>query len=218
MLINAIDAATFAKANSAITWLKFAVPVVIATTFISSRFDVANFSSTAEFAPYGWHGIFSAVSTGGIVFALIGFRHAVDMAGETRNPSWNGPLAFYFLFVNPSVYLSLIASDIHWCVGPKRIEKWMEERRSGARARSLGGTFGHTRNQLVDGLYLRGSVDWTSRRCLGGNRFQCEVGLGLGSNSVLANPFPASFQAWDPGECTVTKFHPRSAFVDAVDL
>ena len=108
MLINAIGAAAFAKANSAITWLKFAVPVVIATTFISSRFDVANFSSTAEFAPYGWHGIFSAVSTGGIVFALIGFRHAVDMAGETRNPSWNGPLALIFCLLIPLfIYLLL---------------------------------------------------------------------------------------------------------------
>ncbi|MCH2179917.1 MAG: APC family permease [Mariniblastus sp.] len=108
VLINAIGAAAFAKANSAITWLKFAVPVVIATTFISSRFDLSNFSSTAEFAPYGWHGIFSAVSTGGIVFALIGFRHAIDMAGETRNPSRNVPLALIFgLLIPLFIYLLL---------------------------------------------------------------------------------------------------------------
>ena len=108
VLINAIGAAAFARANSAITWLKFAVPVVIAVTFISSRFDTANFSSTAEFAPYGWHGIFAAVSTGGIVFALIGFRHAIDMAGETRNPSRNVPLALIFGLLLPLfIYLML---------------------------------------------------------------------------------------------------------------
>ncbi|MCH2182571.1 MAG: APC family permease [Mariniblastus sp.] len=103
VLINAIGAAAFARANSAITWLKFAVPMVIAVVFIASRFDTANFSQTAEFAPYGWHGIFSAVSAGGIVFALIGFRHAIDMAGETRNPSRNVPLALIFGLLIPLV-------------------------------------------------------------------------------------------------------------------
>jgi len=108
VLINAIGAAAFARANSAITWLKFAIPAIIAVTFIASRFDVGNFSTTAEFAPYGWHGIFAAVSTGGIVFALIGFRHAIDMAGETRNPSRNVPLALIFgLLIPLAIYLCL---------------------------------------------------------------------------------------------------------------
>ena len=108
VLINAIGAAAFAKANSAITWLKFAIPIIIAVTFISSRFDVDNFSTAAEFSPYGWHGIFAAVSTGGIVFALIGFRHALDMAGETRNPSRNVPLALIFgLLIPLLIYLCL---------------------------------------------------------------------------------------------------------------
>ncbi len=56
----------------------------------------------------GWHGVFAAVSTGGIVFALIGFRHAIDMAGETRNPSRNVPLALIFgLLIPLGIYLLL---------------------------------------------------------------------------------------------------------------
>lgn len=103
VLINAIGAAAFARANSAITWLKFAVPIVIAVVFITSRFDAGNFYKTAGFSPYGWHGVFSAVSAGGIVFALIGFRHAIDMAGETRNPARNVPLALIFGLLIPLV-------------------------------------------------------------------------------------------------------------------
>ena len=53
VMINALGAVAFARANSAITWLKFAIPIIIAITFIASRFDTENFSSTAGFAPYG---------------------------------------------------------------------------------------------------------------------------------------------------------------------
>ncbi|MDG1946206.1 MAG: APC family permease [Halioglobus sp.] len=113
VMINAIGAVAFARANSAITWLKFAIPIIIAITFIASRFDTENFSSTAGFAPYGWHGILSAVSTGGIIFALIGFRHAIDMAGETRNPRKNVPLALIFgLLIPLAIYLLLQVSFI----------------------------------------------------------------------------------------------------------
>jgi len=113
VLINAIGAAAFARANSAITWLKFAIPIIIAVTFVASRFDTANFSATAGFAPYGWHGIFSAVSTGGIIFALIGFRHAIDMAGEAHNARRNVPLALIFgLLIPLCIYLALQVSFI----------------------------------------------------------------------------------------------------------
>jgi amino acid transporter len=38
-------------------------------------------------------GIFAAVSSGGVIFALIGFRHAIDMAGEVKRPNVTIPLA-----------------------------------------------------------------------------------------------------------------------------
>ena len=108
VLINAIGAAAFARANSAITWLKFAIPIIITIVFIAHRFDTDNFSATAGFAPYGLKGVLSAVSTGGIIFALIGFRHAIDMAGETENPSRNVPLALIFgLLIPLLIYLAL---------------------------------------------------------------------------------------------------------------
>lgn len=125
VLINALGAAAFARANSAVTWLKFAVPVIIAVTFIASRFDTENFSGTGGFAPYGWHGIFSAVSTGGIVFALIGFRHAIDMAGEARNPSRNIPLALIFgLLIPLLIYIGLQIAFIGVLTGKELANGW----------------------------------------------------------------------------------------------
>ncbi|GGA98880.1 amino acid permease [Brucella endophytica] len=93
-VINAIGVQFFARINSTLTWVKIAIPLVIIATLLISRFDTANFSQQAGgFSPYGLHGIFAAVSTGGIIFSYIGFRHAIDMAGEVKNPGRMIPLA-----------------------------------------------------------------------------------------------------------------------------
>ena len=93
VVINAFGAEVFSKANAGLTWFKLAIPVIIAITFLVARFEPANFTAGGGFAPYGMKGIFAAVSAGGILFALIGFRHAVDMAGEVKRPKFTIPAA-----------------------------------------------------------------------------------------------------------------------------
>jgi len=108
VVINAVGVAFFAKANSVITVMKFVFPVIIAVTFLITRFEPGNFTNHGGFMPYGWHGVLSAVSTGGIIFALIGFRHAIDMAGEARNPSRTVPWALIFGLLLPLlIYVGL---------------------------------------------------------------------------------------------------------------
>ncbi|PRD44780.1 amino acid permease [Phyllobacterium phragmitis] len=92
-LINAVGVQFFSRVNSALTWVKIAIPLVIIVTLMWARFDTANFSSAGGFSPYGLHGIFAAVSTGGIIFSFIGFRHVIDMAGEVHRPGVTVPLA-----------------------------------------------------------------------------------------------------------------------------
>ena len=66
------------------------------------------FFTSAGFAPDGVHGIFAAVSGGGIVFAFIGFRHAIDMAREARNPQTTVPIALILsLLICLVIYLVL---------------------------------------------------------------------------------------------------------------
>ena len=92
VVVNALGAAVLARTNGAITWLKLIIPVVLGISLLAVRFDVDNFI-VAGFAPDGFHGIFAAVSGGGIIFAFIGFRHAIDLAGEAKNPQTTVPVA-----------------------------------------------------------------------------------------------------------------------------
>ncbi len=90
-VINSRGVKLFARINTPLTWFKLFVPIVTAIALLT-HFEPTNL--TAEgFAPQGAAGIFSAVATGGVVFSLLGFRHALDMAGEAERPQRSVPLA-----------------------------------------------------------------------------------------------------------------------------
>ncbi len=97
--INVLGVAWFEKANSTVTVIKLIVPVLIGIVLISSTFSVDDFTEHGGFAPYGAAGVFSAVSAGGVVFALIGFRHVIDLAGEARRPEIDVPAALLLSIV-----------------------------------------------------------------------------------------------------------------------
>lgn len=92
-VINAVGVGFFARVNTAITWVKIVVPLVVIAAIAWSRFDAANFSAGGGFLPFGMSGVFAAVTGGGVAFAFIGFRHAIDLAGEARNPHVTIPAA-----------------------------------------------------------------------------------------------------------------------------
>lgn len=98
-VLNAFGVRFFARLNTALTWVKIVVPALLAGVILTSEFRFANFSEYGGFAPEGLKGILSAISTGGVIFALIGFRHVIDMAGEARNPKVNVPLALVISLV-----------------------------------------------------------------------------------------------------------------------
>jgi amino acid transporter len=90
--VNFLGVKVLAHTNSAATWWKIAVP--LATIFIIAvgNFHPGNFSSEG-FAPFGAKGVLSAISTSGIIFALLGFEQAIQLAGESRNPKRDLPRA-----------------------------------------------------------------------------------------------------------------------------
>jgi amino acid transporter len=107
-VFNAFGVRIFARINTALTWVKILVPALLAAVILSSQFRTANFSAYGGFAPEGLKGILSAISTGGVIFALIGFRHVIDLAGEARNPRVNVPLALVFgLVISLMIYGTL---------------------------------------------------------------------------------------------------------------
>ena len=92
-LLNAAGVMVLIRINSSLTWFKVGLPLLVAVLLVADRFTAANFTAQGGFAPSGWDGILSAISTGGVVFAFLGFRHVIDMAGEARRPEITVPAA-----------------------------------------------------------------------------------------------------------------------------
>lgn len=91
--INMVGVKWLAKVNATVTFWKLLVPVVAGIALITVGFRLENFTEFGGFSPNGISGILGAVSTGGVMFSLFGFRTIMDMAGETKNPQRNVPLA-----------------------------------------------------------------------------------------------------------------------------
>lgn len=77
--------------NSVATWWKLIIPaatifVLMALSWHPENLRVAH--------PHGdLQGMFTAVASAGVIFSFFGFRQAIDLAGESRNPGRNIPIA-----------------------------------------------------------------------------------------------------------------------------
>ncbi|MDQ1615421.1 MAG: hypothetical protein QOJ60_1360, partial [Actinomycetota bacterium] len=91
--INFLAVRMLTFTNSALTWWKVGVPLLTIFVLAVVSFQTSNFTAADGFAPYGAKGILSAVSTSGIIFALLGFEQADQLAGESSNPRRDIPRA-----------------------------------------------------------------------------------------------------------------------------
>jgi amino acid transporter len=78
--------------NTILTAWKLAIPALTIAALAAARFQPANFTAHG-FAPYGVGGIVTAISGSGIIFTFLGFRQAIELAGETANPAKSLPFA-----------------------------------------------------------------------------------------------------------------------------
>ncbi len=92
-IINLMGVKWLANTNTVITFWKVAVPIIAPIVLIAVGFHWENFTAPGGFAPNGFAGVFGAVSGGGVLFSLFGFRTAIDLAGEAKNPQRNVPMA-----------------------------------------------------------------------------------------------------------------------------
>lgn len=95
VLINMLGVRWFARINNTLVVWKVGIIIIAIVAFLAVEFQPSHFSSArfGGFMPMGWHGVFSAVATAGVVFSYLGFRQGVELAGETTNPQRNVPLA-----------------------------------------------------------------------------------------------------------------------------
>ncbi len=93
--INIAGYKSLIRFNFLLFQFKVFVIVIVVTTFIGFYFHPINFSSLVPttLSTNGWHDILTAVAAGGVAFAFTGFKHGVELAGESKNQAVAIPLA-----------------------------------------------------------------------------------------------------------------------------
>ncbi|MGH3436658.1 MAG: APC family permease [Sciscionella sp.] len=105
--VNIMGIRWFARANNVIVWWKLFIIILVVVIFLALAFNGSHFNSHG-FAPFGAHGIFTSLPAAGIIFSYLGFRQGVELAGETKNPKRNVPLALIgSVVITGLIYIAL---------------------------------------------------------------------------------------------------------------
>ena len=106
--INFLGIRKLAHTNSAATWWKIGVPLLTIFVLAIVNFHASNFTAADGFSPFGAKGVLTAVSTSGIIFALLGFEQADQLAGESARPKRDIPRAVIFsVIIGAVIYVAL---------------------------------------------------------------------------------------------------------------
>jgi amino acid transporter len=107
VVINYYGIKWFARVNNVMVWWKIAIILLVIGAFLATSFHGDNFTSHG-FKPEGWHGVFTAIATSGVVFSYLGFRQGIEFAGETDNPRRNVPIAVVgSVLITAVIYIAL---------------------------------------------------------------------------------------------------------------
>ncbi|MDR3082802.1 MAG: APC family permease, partial [Streptomyces sp.] len=124
--VNFCGIRLLAHTNSTATWWKVAIPLVTIFVLAFTHFESGNFTSHG-FAPFGAKGVLEAISTSGIVFALLGFEQAIQLAGESRNPRRDIPRATIgSVAIGAVIYLLLQVAFIGALPGSSFANGWAQ--------------------------------------------------------------------------------------------
>jgi amino acid transporter len=106
--INFLGIRKLAHTNSAATWWKVGIPLLTIFVLGIVNFHASNFTAADGFSPFGAKGVLAAVSTSGIIFALLGFEQADQLAGESARPKRDIPRAVIFsVLIGAVIYITL---------------------------------------------------------------------------------------------------------------
>src|SRR4029450_11123384 len=92
-VINVLGVRWLAETNKLAVCWKIFIPTLTVVALLATSAHGENFSAGGGFMPFGGRGVFLAMSTGGVIFACLGFEQAVQLGGESRNPRRTIPLA-----------------------------------------------------------------------------------------------------------------------------
>lgn len=98
------------RCNSVLTILKLIIPTLIVVVILAAYFTPARAIHPvhSKFLTYSWHGVFAAVTAGGILFAFNGFKQSAELAGEVKRPWFSVPFGIIGSIVITLVLFILI--------------------------------------------------------------------------------------------------------------
>ena len=108
VVLNAFGVRWFARINNGVTTWKILIPVLTIIVFLTTHFHGGNFSHGGGFFIHGEavKAILVGIPSGGIVFSLLGFEQAVQLAGEAANPQRDVPRAVIIsILIGCAIYI-----------------------------------------------------------------------------------------------------------------
>lgn len=103
VVLNLMGIRLLSRTNSAITVFKLAIPTFTALALMLAGFHSHNFTAAGGFFVHGGGGpvqaVLSAITAGGIAFALMGFEGALQVGGESSHPQRDLPKAVFGAFL-----------------------------------------------------------------------------------------------------------------------
>lgn len=110
VLLNYFGMRLFARMNAAFTLWKIVIPTLTIVSLITMSYHSNNFFQYGGFMPYGWHGVMAAMSSGGVLFSLLGFRQVIVMMGALKNPGRHIPL----ILGGSLLFTTLLYTGLQW--------------------------------------------------------------------------------------------------------
>lgn len=93
-IINIASLKGLIRFNLLIFTFKISIILLTIIMLMTTSFHAANFAGmNSALNINGWQAILTAVASGGVAFAFTGFKHGVELAGETKNSALAIPLA-----------------------------------------------------------------------------------------------------------------------------
>ena len=104
--INFLGIRWMSNVNNVATWWKVGVPLLTIFVLAAVSFHSSNFGANGGFMASGWKNILVAIPGTGIVFSLLGFEQAIQLAGESENPKKHLPRATILsILIGATIYI-----------------------------------------------------------------------------------------------------------------
>ena len=125
-ILNFFGAKIFAKTNTFLTYFKIFIVLAASITLIYVSVKNGNIKNLYGYnlMPYGYDGVMKSISLGGVIFSYLGFRQAIDLSGEAKNPGRDVPIATILSVIIGIIIYTLLSFSFIAAVPAVKNNNW----------------------------------------------------------------------------------------------